>query len=383
MQNVSHFDYLIIGTGLAGFQLALALSKDPFFKNHKIGLIEPSQKTKNDKTWSFWEVGEGKFDSIVEKEWHTVGFKSRNVSLNLALDNYRYKTIRAIDFYKWAKQQLASTSNFKFITDTVERIEATTRPKVIGENGHYTAKHVFDSRIPKAFYKRHTYTLIHQHFKGWVIETPMACFDPNIYTMMDYRYRYQNSTNFIYVLPFSKTKALIECTFFTPQLVAPHVYEDLFKTYLKTQLKLEEYRVLETEVGNIPMTDFPFWKFHKENITKIGTAGGWVKASTGYAFKHTQKKVSKIIGNIKQNHPPPKGLYSKKFRFYDKIFLKVLHDDNEKGEWIFERFYSKNTVRTMFRFLDEESSFREDVRIMKSLFSWAFIRAFFKILFRF
>ena len=40
----------------------------------------------------------------------------------------------------------------------------------------------------------------------------------------------------------------------------------------------------------------------------------------------------------------------------------------------------KNSVETMLRFLDEDSSFLEDLKIMSSLFSWRFIKAFFKTL---
>ena len=57
-----------------------------------------------------------------------------------------------------------------------------------------------------------------------------------------------------------------------------------------------------------------------------------------------------------------------------------MNDENEKGEWIFERFYSKNSIEAMFKFLDEESSLIEELKIMKSLFSLAFIKAFFKTL---
>lgn len=384
MQNATHFDYLIIGNGLAGLQLALELSKAPFFKDFSIGLIDPSEKTKNDKTWSFWEQGEGKFDAIVEKVWHTAKFESDDVSLNLPLESYRYKTIRSIDFYSWAKDQLAAKSNFKFILDSVESIEDTGHLKVIGKNQSYSAKHVFDSRVPKEFYRQQSkYTLIHQHFRGWIIETDTPCFQPEAFTMMDYRFQYKDSTSFIYVLPFSETKALVEYTFFTPFLVEPQVYEDAIKNYLQKELKIEHYRILETEVGNIAMTDFPFWNFNNENVTKIGTGGGWIKGSTGYSFKHTEKKVSQLIENIKLGQLPSQGLFNKKFKFYDKIFLKVLYDENEKGVWIFEHFYSKNSIRRIFRFLDEESKFSEDVGIMRSLFSMAFIKAFFKVLFRF
>ena len=47
------FDYIIIGSGLAGLQLALSLSRDEYFQNKKIALLDKSSKTENDKTWCF------------------------------------------------------------------------------------------------------------------------------------------------------------------------------------------------------------------------------------------------------------------------------------------------------------------------------------------
>ncbi|WP_366915512.1 lycopene cyclase family protein [uncultured Gelidibacter sp.] len=384
MQDRTSFDYIIIGNGLAGLQLALELAKDPFFKSHTIGLIDPFLKDINDKTWSFWEISAGKWDSIVEKTWHTAKFESPEISLEIPLQDYNYKTIRSLEFYEAAKTRLLSHPNIKFIVDTVEEIQEGPTSQVKGNKQTYDATHIFDSRVPKEFYAANaSHTLIHQHFKGWIIETDTPRFNPEAFTMMDYRFQYKDSTSFIYVLPFSETKALVEYTFFTPFTVAPEVYEAAIKRYLLEKHKIESFRIIETEVGNIPMTDFPFWKHHTKNVTKIGTGGGWVKGSTGYSFKHTEKNVVKLIANIKAGNAPSHKLFKRKYKFYDKIFLKVLHDENEKGVWIFERFYSKNTIQTMFRFLDEETSFSEDLAIMKSLFSMAFIKAFFKVLFKF
>ena len=50
MTQSKQYDYIIIGNGLAGFQLALAISKDPYFNNKQIALIDRSLKTQNDKT---------------------------------------------------------------------------------------------------------------------------------------------------------------------------------------------------------------------------------------------------------------------------------------------------------------------------------------------
>jgi lycopene beta-cyclase len=384
MQNDNHFDYIIIGNGLAGLQLALGFLKEPFFDSKRIALIDPSEKSTNDKTWSFWEEGEGQWDSIVYKSWKKALFKSKDVDLSIPLKNYTYKSIRSIDFYEFAKRQLISSQNFHFILDEIIEVEESNEIIVTGNKCNYTTNHVFDSRIPKEFYSNSSkFNIVHQHFKGWTITTDKPCFQPDEFTMMDYRFNYKDSTSFVYVLPFSETEALIEFTFFTPYTVEEDVYDNALKKYIKGYLKLDSYNIAETEMGNIPMTDFPFWDYHSARVTKIGTGGGWVKGSTGYSFKHTEKYVQKIIQNIKSGKNLSSNLVRKKFKFYDAIFLDVLSRDNEKGPWIFEQFYSKNPVRRMFQFLDEETSLSEDVRIMKSLFSTTFIKSFFRVLFRF
>jgi lycopene beta-cyclase len=375
------YDYIIIGSGLAGFQLALALAEDSFFNNKQIALIDKYPKTANDKTWSFWENGIGKWDNIISKSWEDALFFSSRKQLTLKLHPYTYKTIRAEDFYSNARQILSKKANFHFILDEVITVEDLNNTCVKTATNTYSALHIFDSRITEDYFSElNNYTNIIQHFKGWIITSKTPVFNPNQFTMMDYRMKDGDQTTFTYVLPFSETKALVEFTYFTESIVDEATYDRFISKYITDTLKISDYSILESESGSIPMTTFPFEKYSTKNITKIGTAGGWVKGSTGYSFKHTENKVAKIIENLKTNKKPSKGLIKVKYKFYDKIFLKVLHDENEKGEWIFEQFYDKNTVETMFRFLDEESTFIEELNIMKSLFSFAFIKAFFKTL---
>mgnify|MGYP001213659187 FL=1 len=381
MAQKEQYDYIIIGNGIAGFQLAIALSRDSFFNNKQIALIDKSHKTENDKTISFWEKGAGKWDSIVIKSWNEGLIFSNKKEINLKLHPYAYKTIHALDFYNKAKQELSKKTNFHFIIDSVISVEKSKQPEITTVNNSYEAKHIFDSRIPDDYFsKSNKYTKIIQHFKGWIIETEKPVFKTDQFTMMDYRLKDGNQTTFTYVLPLSSTRALIEFTYFTPKLVEESTYDSYIKQYISSLLKIESYSISETESGRIPMTDFPFEKYSTKHITKIGTAAGWVKGSSGYSFKHTEKKVASIVTNLKAGNTPSKNLFRRKYKFYDKIFLKVLHDENEKGEWIFEQFYSKNSIDSMFRFLDEESTFLEDLKIMKSLFSFSFIKAFFKTL---
>ena len=60
--------------------------------------------------------------------------------------------------------------------------------------------------------------------------------------------------------------------------------------------------------------------------------------------------------------------------------FKVLKDENSKGEWVFQQLYNKNSIQSIFRFLDEESTIIDELKIMWSLLSWRFLKAFFKTL---
>ncbi|WP_281847452.1 lycopene cyclase family protein [Olleya namhaensis] len=376
-----HYDYIIVGNGLAGLQLALALVNDAYFNDKQIALIDPDTKSTNDKTWSFWETEDSYRGALPYKTWQKATIYSSKKQIHLNLAPYNYKSIRALDFYTYAKANLKHKPNIHFITDTVTKVSEKDLVTVTTETNSYTANHVFDSRVTPDFStKINTYTTLLQHFKGLIIKTEQQVFDDTRITMMDYRLKDGNQTTFMYVLPFSKTEALVEFTYFTENTVEESTYDSYIKQYISEFLKIEDYSITETESGIIPMTTFPFNDYNTTNITKIGTAGGWVKPSTGYSFKHTQKKVTKVIANLKTNQSPSKNLFISKYKFYDKIFLKVLKDENHKGEWIFEQYYSKNDINTMFRFLDEESTFIEDLKIMWSLFSFSFIKAFFKTL---
>lgn len=376
----NNYYYIIVGGGLSGLQLALELSRDIFFKGKSVAIIDPNPKTSNDKTWCFWEKGEGKWEDILTKEWKTGKFYSSHLNKSLDLGPYRYKMVRSIDFYNKAQEELRKNKDFHFIRDDISHIDPIKRAAT-GSKRSYTASHFFDSRIPQEYREDKNYTKIHQHFMGWMIETEEPAFDPSVFTMMDFRLKHKKSTSFTYVLPVTERRALVEFTFFTSYLTKNKVYEKNLKKYIEDILNLRNYSILETEKGIIPMTDFPFHQqdsISKNHITKIGTGGSWVKGSTGYSFKHTEKKVQKIIQNIKQGQNPGKDLMNTRFRLYDSIFLDVLGRKNSLGEELFSKFYGKNSTISILKYLDEETTLSEEVKVMLSLFHPEFIRSFFR-----
>ncbi len=371
------FDYIIIGGGLAGLQLALNFGRDRFFEQKTIAVIDPDQKTENDKTWCFWEQGETEWDEIVTKSWKKGIFRSAEKDIDLILEPYAYKMLRSIDFYNYVKDKLLNSPNIVFIKDEINSIDKPSS-KAYGKKHTYNVLHVFDSRIPEDYTMDSQSIKIFQHFKGWMVNTEDPVFDPSVFTMMDFRLKYKDSTSFTYILPISNTRALVEFTFFTPYLTEEAIYDEQLEKYFSEILKIKNYSITETEHGVIPMTDFPFHRDSNSRITKIGTGGSWVKGSTGYSFKHTEKNVALILQNLKKGYNPGRGLINKRARWYDAIFLDVLNERNDLGDKIFTRLYQRNSPQEIFKFLDEETSPSEEIKIMLSLFHPQFLLSFFK-----
>ena len=378
--SISKFNIAIVGGGVSGLHLALALNQDSYFKDYSIVLFEKSPKNENDKTWSFWEEGNGNWDKLISKQWKTAKIFAQNKEVNLTLAPYTYKMLRSIDFYNYAYTALSRAKHIKIIyEEVIDLKEKSNSVNIQTASAEYEANLIFNSKLPnfEKLQKEADYTLL-QHFKGWFIETKEDVFNPNEFSMMDYRFKDRNSTSFMYVLPTHTNKALVEFTYFTPELVSKSHYDSFLKKYIQQHLKVKDFKILEQEYGIIPMTTYPFAKNNTKNIIHIGTAGGWVKASSGYSFKIAEKKANQITLNLKQNLPATQHLFQKKYSHYDSLFLDVLYHNNSLGEKVFYKLYAKNKTKTLLRFLDEESSFTEDLSIISSLTSFKFIRAFFK-----
>lgn len=373
------FDFAIIGAGAAGLHLIHAMMEDSFFLKKKILIIDKSPKEINDRTWCFWETGEGKWDAIAHKIWEKGYFISPKEKHLLDMHPYRYKMLRSVDFYSFIKQRLKSYENITWIEEEVNEVKESNVVEISCTSNRYYANQVFDSRIDQDFFDAKDESVrILQHFKGWVIETEMDVFNPEEFVMMDFTRKWNDSASFTYVLPSSKRTALVEFTLFTPELIPDEGYDRMLKEYCENVLNVNSYKISEVEKGVIPMSDYPFHKKNTFKITKIGTAGSWVKPSSGYSFKNAERYSATLIKNIRRGIKPSKGIAQGRHRKYDSIFLEVLHNRNELGESIFSDMYLKNPASRIFRFLDEQSTVSEDLKIIASFESAPFMKALFK-----
>ena len=291
---VSEYDYLIVGGGAAGLSLAYHVAQEPRLAGKKVLLIEPEAKNRNDRTWSYWADAPMVFDGIAAHEWRRIAFRSPGFTKVIDLGAYRYRMIRGMDYYKLVQAALANNPQFTLVKGTVESLTNMTEGvRVRSSAGEFTARYGFDSRPPAMAPNPAEHRYLLQHFVGWEVETDHDIFDPEVVEFMDFRGEQQHEARFMYVLPFTARKALVEYTLFSATPLPKAEYEAAIREYL-TALGVSDYRITAEEVGAIPMTDHPLPARNGAHIINLGTRGGRAKPSTGYAFKRIQQHSARL-----------------------------------------------------------------------------------------
>jgi lycopene beta-cyclase len=340
----------------------------------KMLLIDREPKLQNDRTWCYWEAGTGFFERIVTKQWDNLDFFSNSYSSPLGIAPYSYKMIRGIDFYNYCLQTIQQHPNVTLLYDEVLSFSGK-RVQLKNTAIDCTNALVFSSLYSPAAKQKGRHYLL-QHFKGWMVETGYPAFDTSKATLMDFRVSQQHGASFVYVMPLTASKALVEYTLFTGALLEQHQYDTALRDYLQVFLNIDTYRVTDTEFGVIPMTSAAMPAM-QDGAYLIGTAGGQTKASTGYTFQFIQKQAAAIAANLAAGkavfagNPPA----SRRFKIYDNTLLRILAHKKIPGDEIFARLFKKNKAGAIFKFLDNETSFAAELKIMTTVPQWTFIKA--------
>ena len=301
---MDYYDYIIVGGGASGLMMAYRMSKDAFFDDKSILILDREKKNANDRTWCYWETDNDEWNGIVSASWKNIIFKSKLYATKENIAPYQYKMIRSKDFYSKIWSHLETKSNITFQTANVVSLhQGVEEAEVITAGTIFKTKTILNSILFTDAYKKQTkYPVLQQHFVGFFIKTKKDFFDDSAATFMDFTVAQKENTRFMYILPYAKNEALFEYTLFSKDILPYEDYKLEIEKYLKER-NITDYEIVEKEQGSIPMTCYKFWKHNSKNIINIGTAGGWSKASTGFTFKNTTRKTAKLITHIKQDKP--------------------------------------------------------------------------------
>lgn len=380
---MKHYHYIFTGAGLSALMTVYEMILSGKFQDKSILLLDENRKKTNDRTWCFWDT-EDSFQNLAHTKWDSAWFKTDTFGRKLDLKPYKYNMIKGLDFYNLVFDLISKQENIHFVNQKIIDFEELGEHCIVKtESENYTCNKIFNSIFNSELVKnQNKYPLLQQHFIGWFIKSKEAVFNKEIATFMDFSVEQKGNTRFMYVLPTSTNEALLEYTLFSKELLSKPEYEKEIQKYLQ-KLGISEYEILEKEQGNIPMTCYPFWKHNTKNILNIGSIGGWTKASTGYTFKNSTKKAKQLVQFLEVNSNFIKFHKRDKFWFYDLLLLDILDKKNQLGFSIFSSMFQKGNASLIFKFLDEETSFFEDLKVIwkcpKGLFIKALLRRIFNL----
>lgn len=381
---------ILAGGGAAGLSLAYHMMHGGL-DSMRVLIIDLEEKKRNDRTWCFWINRPMLFDPIVTRRWRHIHFHGPDQSHRFSMEPYDYRMVRGIDFYRYVHADLSHRDTVTILNQRITRIEdgspdGTVLPQVHTEDGQvFTASWVFNSLFLARDFRvdERRYYFLKQHFTGWVVRTERPVFDPEAATMFDLRIPQNGAFRFMYLLPVSEYESLVEYTLFSADLLERQEYEEGIRSYMEEVLGVAEYEILEEEHGIIPMTDQPFPVQDGNRIMNIGTRGGRVKASTGFAFLRINVDSERIVTSLRETGQPFHRRYPpRRYATFDSMLLSVLHHHPDEGRDIFIRLFERNPLSRLWRFLDEEGSLGENIKLMSTVPWWPFIAAWFRVKWR-
>ena len=363
-----YYDIVIAGGGAAGLSLAYRLA-DLKFKHLKIALVDPVHKSGTDHTWCSWLKGDHIFDQCAQNNFSKIRVSGGSFNREFDIHPFRYRMIESYKFYDFVNPVIDQAPHIVRIKKAIKSItEEQEKVKIILDSG----ESITGGRLMKSYVdniealKSNNDLYVDQHFKGWFIKTADPYFKVDTCTFMDFNIDQKGETRFMYVLPTSPCEALVEVAIFSNKILSHEEYDEIISGYISKNLGISEYEIKDTEFGIIPMTVKGFETSKSDKITLFGTAGGGVKASTGFAFERIQRQCDVIADSILYNKPVPQNIFPVRFTAYDATLLHIILSGKIAGADVFVRLFQKNTPQQLFKFLDDKTNLLEELRIMST-----------------
>lgn len=310
-------DIAIIGGGSAGITLAAALDKCSAI------VVEPLTPGERDCSWALWAdiKQQRQFAKASRGSWERWRLVDHHYEIVHCSNQYRYTSLSSAHYISQCEASLKK--GVSLVREAAEDIISVGNGgSFIAGGQRYSATQLYNSRPPKLV--EHS---LKQHFLGWEIRTKAPISDPDIATLMDFRVDQSRGLHFIYVLPYSDRRLLIESTMISQKLECKDWYRHAIVTWLKDRnIEIEEN--LSEETGVIPMQSLVP---SGDGIASIGAASGAVRLSSGYAFTAIQTQIASLASGIASGRYAVPRPISPMLIGMDKIFNRVLVAEPDLG----------------------------------------------------
>ena len=215
------FDLVILGGGCAGLSLSMALAAQGGPCPRTL-VIEARTEYTNDRTWCYWKDQSEPAPYRVQHHWQAMRVALGGRSVLLDCGSTPYQMVAAQDFYAAARASIEGHPNMALRLGTSVIGDPGRSDSVWNirtSSGNVTARSVVDTRPPRL--PRRDGATLWQSFYGFEIECSAAIFDPASLDLMNFLAPNPHDVSFVYVLPVTPTRALIEVTVFGATPLAP------------------------------------------------------------------------------------------------------------------------------------------------------------------
>lgn len=376
----------VIGAGCSGLSLGAHYAHTGK-GGRRIIYIEQRPEYKNDRSWCFWkqkDMAIPLFDDCISQKWPQWRFSGQAFEMICPGRKMEYCFISALAFYRKAQAIIAEDRRQTLLLN--EQIKDITED--FGENGKNICLHTNNTRIysdtvidtrPLQEEKLKNFPMF-QIFHGYEIETKRPVFDEQTVGLMDEMRSENQEFKFVYTLPFSPYKALVEYTAFSRIFYRPEQLKDRLEKHLADK-QIKDYKLLREESGILPM-GFSKEKNRKKettNIIRAGSHAGALRASSGYAFLRIQKWAEIIAGKLSNTdfsyHDTAYTYSSSTERFLDNTFIRALTGDMQKSMQIFRQMAQTMPPDRFARFMADQASPLDIGCLILSVPKAPFIRA--------
>lgn len=362
----THWPVILVGAGLACaviVQRLSCLSKPP-----KILILESSTAPFGEHTWSFHQsdltaVDLNWIEPLIAHRWagQSVRFKEFQRDLTSGYVSLTSESVA---------KALAKIATLTLRTNSaVTRID--TNHLILANGERLTADCIIDAR---GFKPNKAMALGHQKFVGLEVETqvPHGLIYPII---MDASVDQRDGYRFIYVLPFSPTRMLIEDTRYSDDdaLNLQALTKDI-STYAEDQ-NWQIARVVRQEHGMLPIAlahDFErFWDEQPSDIPQVGMRAGLFHPTTGYSLPEAVRIANLIanawpIGSMAlaqhiREHALSRWRQQRFYRFLNRMLFRAAIPN--RRHLVLQRFY-KLPQPLIERFYAGQSHVRDMIRIL-------------------
>jgi lycopene beta-cyclase len=375
-QEPRRVDYLFAGAGAAASLLLLSLERRGLLQGKRVAVLDPDDKKRDDKTFCFWcnpdDPMAQNLQSLTRTRWSHVRVNRQPAQ---KLTPLAYWHISGLSLYNAARDLMQQR---QIVREPAAVNKVSPSPEgglvVSTDRGNWIAAQVFDSRPPQFLQPAANETHLLQSFIGRVVAPENPYPDPDCFELMDFQIPQQGYTQFMYVLPFSDDTMLVELTRFGKNPISEAEAEPLLDQYIRD--RFGETRLVSEERGCIPMSSAPLAAERMPGLVRLGGRAGAIKPSTGYGFKNMFRHAETVADNLAADTPAPTlAPGPPRFRFYDRLLLLILLHRPEWGSRIFKVLFSRNHPVAVLRFLDEQTSLAQDLRILLRLPLQPFLQA--------